>query len=362
MSLTLYTVGDVSFSEDRFADFGIEQTSLTLNDDHTGVFVMMGQERNIEWDETGRILFSGIQYCTMACTDANTIRVTLNDTQLTFTKGEAPAAQPTDASSLDAHEKGEPYGDSDGVIGQAKLLALYRWLSEMQDDFKYELTFDEIGEAAGKQGCDKGDGDGSSHVAYWSDGNNAFITVMFRNRGEKWTCSAISVSGVTDDWKRADVSGFPPIGSSAPAGTHQTEAVTYEIEAGVSGQKVAVTAQVPTENWYPTERNGGIRYCSAPNAEKAEESSCCILVEGKASLDGINSDLSKFENRKNLKPYTIGGVKMKGRAYRYIGVDWMEYYGEIAENVWISVRMSGVDFSAGTETEALVQSLTFEVR
>ena len=52
---------------------------------------------------------------------------------------------------------------------------------------------------------------------------------------------------------------------------------------------------------------------------------------------------------------------MKGRTYTYIGMDWIEYYGQLNDSVWISVRMSGVDFSEGTETEAIVNSLEFAV-
>ena len=50
---------------------------------------------------------------------------------------------------------------------------------------------------------------------------------------------------------------------------------------------------------------------------------------------------------------------MQGRTYDNIGMHRIEYYGEIEGGVWVSIRMSGVDFSAGTETEAIVTGLTF---
>ena len=66
-----------------------------------------------------------------------------------------------------------------------------------------------------------------------------------------------------------------------------------------------------------------------------------------------------IENLQEIESRTIGGIEMKGRTYTYIGMDWIEYYGQLNDSIWISVRMSGVDFSEGTETEAIVNSLAF---
>ena len=373
--LTVYTVGDVSFGEDRLKDLGIDNTTLTLNADHTGVFVLITETFDIQWTDDGQILIAGSPLYSMERLDADLIEVTMGDALLTMTKGEAPAEQPTEAPTDAPVEQstaepdaetpqypGAPYGSSDGVVEHAKLLALYRWLDEMQSEFRYALTFDEIGAAVGKQGCDKRDNNGDSHSALWTDGNNNTITVTFRSKDGKWMCGAISCSGMTkNEWEKADISEFPRVGSSALSGTHETQTVSDEIKVGSTDTKVTVTAQVPTENWYPIERSNTVRYYCAPNAEKAENSQSYILVESKPSLEAINFYQEQFEECKELDACTIGGAEMQGRAYRYIGMSWIEYYGEIAENVWISIRMANVDFSAGTETEAIVMSLSFAV-
>lgn len=371
--LSVYTVGEISFEKERLADLGIENTCLILNEDHTGTFVLISETIALEWMNDGQLLISGIPYYTMERIDDDTIRLTMGDAVMILTNSEA-AELPTDApAETQAPEEaqapsaeeplypGVPYGNSDGVIDRAALLALYRWLDEMQPGFRYALTFDEISEAAGKQGCDRRNNDGKSHSAYWTDGGKMFVTVTFRNKDGKWSCGAISSSGITDknDWKKADISGFPRYGSSAPVGSHATNSVVSEIEIGTTKAMLTVTADVPTENWYPIERSGAVRYYSAPSAEKADESQSYILVESKPSVDSINFYREKFEELKTLEPRTIAGVEMQGRSYRYIGMDWIEYYGEIAENVWISIRLTNVDFSAGTETEALVMSLAF---
>ncbi len=50
---------------------------------------------------------------------------------------------------------------------------------------------------------------------------------------------------------------------------------------------------------------------------------------------------------------------MPGRSYHNVGMDWIEYYGEIAEGVWVSVKLSGVDASAGSEADAILNSIVF---
>ena len=298
----------------------------------------------------------------------------MSDAQLKMAKGELPAEEPTQAPAEPVDEPvdepteapsaeqpafpGVPYGDSDGVVEHDTLLAMYKWLDAMQSDFRYALTFDQISEAVGKPGFDKKDNDGNTHSAYWTDGANGYITVTFRNKSDKWACGAIAASGLSsDEWRDADISGFPAYGSSAPAGTHTSVSLTETLD--VSSATLSVTASVPTGGWYPIKRSGTIRFYSAPDAERADYSNSYILVEGKESEEKINFYLDSFENLQEIESRTIGGIEMKGRTYTYIGMDWIEYYGQLNDSIWISVRMSGVDFSEGTETEAIVNSLAF---
>ena len=135
---------------------------------------------------------------------------------------------------------------------------------------------------------------------------------------------------------------------------------TFELKVGYSGNKASVTVQVPTANWFAKERSGGLRIWCAPSAEKANSSQSYIHIECKESEYKINFNLDSFENLVELAPITVGGIEMTGREYDNIGMHWIEYYGQIAESVLVSVKLTGVDFSEGTETEALVKSLTFE--
>ena len=121
----------------------------------------------------------------------------------------------------------------------------------------------------------------------------------------------------------------------------------------------AVTAELPTVGWTGVEKSDNVYLYSAPDPEKCEESHSYLLISFRDSLDRIDFYRASFENLAELESRTVGGVELSGRSYRYVGMDWIEYYGEVKDGVWVSVKLTGVAFSPGTETEAIFESLTF---
>lgn len=368
------TFEDVTLDMDQMVALGIQDTKLTLNEDGTGVFYVMGTSLEITWGQDGSVMVSGTRYTTIRRVDDETIELDYLDGVLTLREGAVPPEpepEPTPEPEPEPEPfdeeplyPGVPYGASDGVIDRATLAGLYRWMRELPGGFLYALTFDEIGAAAGKAGRDNRNNNGSTHSANWSDGEGASITVTFKDKGDgTWACSAIAIVGMTsDEYDAADISGFPKIASSTPAGTNPVEEKKFDLKVGYTDKKASATVQIPTANWFANERSGGLRIWCAPTAEKAESSQSYIYVECKESEDKINFYLASFTNLVELAPITVGGVEMKGRTYDNIGMHWIEYYGEIGEGVWVSIKLTGVDFSTGTETEAIVLGMTFEVK
>ena len=271
-----------------------------------------------------------------------------------------PEEEPTEEPEVPAAAV-EPYGDSDGVIDRTTLAALRHWIDSMQSEFRYALTFDQIGAAAGKAGCDMQNGDGKYHAAYWTDGDKGFVTVTFREKDGDWTCGSVSYSGLTsEEAEQADISAFPKLGSSAPAGTNPVKSVTLDNKC--SGKVINVTADIPEKGWFAFKGSFDLRYYCAPNEKKAKDSFSYILIEFSESEDTVNQYTDRYENLGELPTRVIGGIGMTGRTFRMYGMDWTEYYGKIEDDVWVSIRLTGVDLSAGTETDALVNSLTFAVQ
>lgn len=383
-SVVAYAVGELFYEGDELKTYGIAPTELTLNPDHTGKLNLMGSEMDIGWTDEGDVTIAGQKLYSFTREDADTIVLKIMETVFTLRKNgaagsaptvveateppanqsEQPQQNPTDPPQNPGAPTGEPtyaepYGDSDGVIEHGKLAGLYHWLDSMQSEFRYTLSFDEIGAAVGKAGCDKQDGDGSYHAAYWTDGSE-YVTVTFRNRDGVWTCGSISTGMSSDEYNAADISAFPKLGCSAPAGSSPTETKTFEGKCG--GTVVNVGAALPTKNWYGYKGSFDIRFYCAPDEENAKYSYSYFKIEFAESEEKVHSDDDSLENVTELAGRSIGGVNMSGRSYKLYGMDWVEYCGQIADGVWARVKLTGVDLSAGTETEAILNSLTFTVQ
>ena len=273
-----------------------------------------------------------------------------------------PVPEEPTAAPVTETRSGEPWGDSDGVISHEKLAGLYRWLKETSSDFWKTLTFDDVGEAVGKQGFDKKNGDGKYHAAYWTDGGKYYVNITFYNRDGVWTVGSITTGMNSSEYSSADISSFPVLGNRR-AGSSPVKRVELDAKIGFSsGPKVGVSTDLPTENWFATVSSSSVRFSNAPTEKAVNGNTPGIRVECKESLEKIDSNKEKFENLKELAPRTIGGIQMQGRSYKYVGMEWIEYYGQIQDGVWASVTITGVDPYPGSEAEAILNTMAFAVK
>ncbi|MBQ1772342.1 MAG: hypothetical protein II000_10435 [Clostridia bacterium] len=360
------------------------KTYLKLNPDHSAEFMIAGGDpASLQWTDDGRLTIGGegysMDYATFERVDEYNVDVQMHTVTYHLSRmtagGEAPAKadqpqaetatpvpeEPT-AAPVTETRSGEPWGDSDGVISHEKLAGLYRWLKETSSDFWKTLTFDDVGEAVGKQGFDKKDGDGKYHAAYWTDGGKYYVNITFYNRDGLWTVGSITTGMNSSEYSSADISSFPVLGNRK-AGSSPVKRVELDAKIGFSsGPKVGVSTDLPTENWFATVSSSSVRFSNAPTEKAVNSNTPGIRVECKESLEKIDFYKEKFENLKELAPWTIGGIQMQGRSYKYVGMEWIEYYGQIQDGVWASVTITGVDPYPGSEAEAILNTMAFVVK
>lgn len=258
-----------------------------------------------------------------------------------------------------ADGNGMPYGDSDGVIPHDQLAGLYRWMCSLEKSFRTEMTFDDIGAAVGKAGHDRRSSDGKTCSAEWTDGEKYFVVVTFKYREEddKWTVTSVSTGLNSDEYKLADVSGFPHIGNR-DAGSSPTEAVTLDTKVKGSDVAVQVTADVPTENWYPDTGFGKIYYYLSQDEKNAKYSYSRIVVSLFDDMAKVTEDLGEAVVIQELDPVTVDGVELQGFFYEKGSDRWTEYCGSIADGAAVlRIQVNEMLPLSGTEAEALIKSL-----
>jgi len=99
---------------------------------------------------------------------------------------------------------------------------------------------------------------------------------------------------------------------------------------------------------------------NVPTPDDAYSNSPRIQFELKENMDKIDFYKDQFENLKDIDSRTIGGIEMKGRTYKNVGMEWTEYYGELPSGVWVTCKISDVDISAGTEGAAILDTVSIK--
>lgn len=85
-----------------------------------------------------------------------------------------------------------------------------------------------------------------------------------------------------------------------------------------------------------------------------------LQFELKDSMEKVDQYKDKFENLQEIDPRTVGGIELKGRTYKYVGMEWTEYYGELPGGGWLSLLVSEISIEPGSEGDAILNSVTIE--
>ncbi len=255
-------------------------------------------------------------------------------------------------------EGAAPHGDGNGILSRALLASMYKWLNNMDGNFRQLLTFDEISNAVGKWGCVKEGGSEETAAAYWTDGQD-YVTVTFRNRDGYWGVTSIATDIPSAEYEAADDSFLPPVGNRQ-AGSSPLEPVTMATGVKPAGGDVSVTVQLPTENWYAQKSFGELRFLNAPEESAVNGNSSGLRLSFWADEASIRAEQEKGENLAAAESLSIGGTVMKGCTYTRYGMKMTDYTAEIRESLWLRVSVYQMSVYPGSEAEAIIRSLSLE--
>lgn len=386
--ITEYTANGQTYSDpDMLKQLGMDETYVLLNDDHTGYICFSGQGFDMNWSDDGQISVSGVPMYTFERESDDCIILNMYDTIYyrlelgagsasgassaeTGTKAEAAAEKETEAETAAETEAeteaayvptaGEPAAKGDGMAAKEDVLRLMKYW-DYCSDIGLNLSYDDMVEVAGVEGKDGGNKGPNSvtqygdHMVTWYAGaDNSFVYYTFRRPDDKdewvakqWMSQNIDRAEVD----AADISDLLP--SADPSSFVPTEEFT--LKAFMTDIETKVKAAVPGTGWDVVRDNDYTviiynRYSDDRNAPRIE-----INVE--STEDRINFYLEHFENLKEIGSRTISGIDMKGRTYREIGVDWTEWYGELASTVWVSIKAGDLDVSEGGIADAIINTI-----
>ena len=253
----------------------------------------------------------------------------------------------------------EPHGDGNGILSRALLASMYKWLNNMDGNFRQLLTFDEISNAVGKWGCVQEKSGDDTRAAYWTDGKD-YVTVTFRNRNGYWGVTSVTTGIPGEEYEAADDSFLPQVGNRE-AGSSPVELVTMTTKVKPSGEEANVTVQLPSENWFARESFGELRFLISPEESKLNSNSAGLRLSFWTDEASLRAEQEKgAENLADTESLYLLGMEMKGCTYTKYGMKMTDYTAELRESLWLRISVYQMSVYPGSEAEAVIQSLNVQ--
>lgn len=139
-----------------------------------------------------------------------------------------------------------------------------------------------------------------------------------------------------------------------------TEAITGETVEAIlqleSGLKVSATLP---PGWCSDSNWQSVTLYNVPTLNDAYSNSPKIKIVNNETLEKFDFYIADFENLKTIENRTISGIDMKGRTYKNVGMDWIEYLGMTDSGYAVSIQISKIDINS-VEGKAVLDSIKLE--
>ena len=129
---------------------------------------------------------------------------------------------------------------------------------------------------------------------------------------------------------------------------------------------ITVSGELPKQLWCTRMSSDEIEFFNVPTEKDISSASprIGVKVKNEATFEYFDMFKKHYTEIKSVPNKTIGGIDMKGRTYKYVGMEWIEYMGKIDEDHVVLVRTSinessYVDIESG-EGKAVLDSIKFE--
>ena len=151
-----------------------------------------------------------------------------------------------------------------------------------------------------------------------------------------------------------------PAQSAAPAEGFDSGTITETVSDYSKDVSIDVSVTLPESGWKLSHELTTMYLYNVDDPEHLFSGDPRIQFDIYPSSDKLNYYEKNYENLKDEGTRTIGGVELKARSYKNVGMQWTEYYGEVPGGGWLSIKISKVDIGAGSEGDAVLNSISFK--
>lgn len=257
---------------------------------------------------------------------------------------------------------GGDYGKSNAnATGQVSREVMDRAILSLEGDFIWDdVKYEDIRELLGTDGVPYTEFDSwraDRHTYEWFAPERVTLLVAFKvENGEE-----ISNSWTSGSWDGPEYDVTPVKLGSRPEGSGNMIDQSVTITDSRQNVEATVMFKIPEGAWCvdPGVRSS-FQIINNPTTDNVPFRTPYIKVELFETSESLNYYEKDYENLTELESRTIGGVTMNGRSYKNVGIEWIEFYGQIPSGGWISIRLAYMSADPGSDCSNILDSMSFK--
>ena len=262
---------------------------------------------------------------------------------------------------------GETSG-GDGIVTEEQVQKGYVWMNEVNKNI-FDATYDDIAAYFGVKGRfvkeEYSDHMKANYRYYkWisEDDDSHFIYVNFKeNESGVYTVSAYNTSGFSGTEaieKYLDIVKAEAAEANKAASAN-AEMKDFSVEIAQFAKddvKVKIMTKIPVSGWSFDDSGR----CLVENDDPTAFGAGAIRFEVRTNVEDFDYYKDDFENYQDIDDRVIGGITFKGRTYKRIGYDWIQYIAQLDDNRALSIGLRNMDCVPGTMPDIILNNMTFQ--
>ena len=256
----------------------------------------------------------------------------------------------------------------DGIVTEEQVQKGYVWMNEVNNNI-FDATYDDIVAYFGVEGQfvkeEYSDHMKANYRYYkWisKDDDSHFIYVNFKEKSPGvYVVSAYNTSGFSGNEAIAKyldiVKAEAAEANKAASANAEMKDFSVEISQFAKDDvKVKIMTKIPVSGW---SYDDGPR-CLVENDDPTAFGAGAIRFEVRTNVEDFDYYKDKFENYQDIEDRVIGGITFKGRTYKYIGYNWIQYVAQIDDGRALSIGLTKLECVPGTMPDIILNNMTFK--
>lgn len=282
--------------------------------------------------------------------------------------GEEPSNDfnPHDSAPLTQTDAAASGGD--GIVTEEQVQKGYVWMNEVNNNI-FDATYEDIVAYFGVEGQfvkeEYSDHMKANYRYYkWisADDDSHFIYVNFKeNESGVYTVSAYNTSGFSGTEaieKYLDIVKAEAAEANKAASAN-AEMKDFSVEIAQFAKddvKVKIMTKIPVSGWSFDDSGR----CLVENDDPTAFGAGAIRFEVRENVEKFDYYKDNFENYQDIEDRVIGGITFRGRTYKYIGYNWIQYVAQIDDDRALSIGLTKLECVPGTMPDIILNNMTFQ--